>query len=114
MRSTVGELALPQLCRDTPALAEQVLRTLLWHLDRINDHQPRLSREAAIAEAAREFREAWQLETQGLEESLTLLQGLGDWVPCSGTACAAACDRAPGRKRGAPPGCWPNCRHWPN
>jgi hypothetical protein len=28
-------------CAATPALAEQVLRTLLWHLDRINDHQPR-------------------------------------------------------------------------
>jgi hypothetical protein len=78
MRAIVGELALPRLCRDTPTLAEQVLRTLLWHLDRINDLQPRLSREAAIAEAAREFREAWQLETQGLEEDLRLLQGLGE------------------------------------
>jgi len=78
LRAIVAELALPRLCRDTPALAEQVLRTLLWHLDRINDHQPRLSREVAIAESAREFREAWQLETQGLEESLALLQGLGE------------------------------------
>ena len=78
LRRAVGELALPRLCRDTPALAEQVVRTLLWHLDRINDHQPRLSRDAAVAEATREFREAWQLETQGLEESLVLLQGLGE------------------------------------
>jgi uncharacterized protein with von Willebrand factor type A (vWA) domain len=78
LRSVVGELDLPRLCHATPALAEQVVRTLLWHLDRINDHQPRLSRDAAVAEATREFREAWQLETQGLEESLVLLQGLGE------------------------------------
>jgi hypothetical protein len=32
-------------CADgVPALAEQVLRTLLWHLDRIVDLQPRCSR----------------------------------------------------------------------
>lgn len=78
LRGAVGELALPRLTRATPALAEQVVRTLLWHLDRINDHQPRLSRDAAIAEAAREFRQTWQTETQGLEESLALLQGLGE------------------------------------
>jgi hypothetical protein len=53
LRAVAGELALPRLCLHTPALAEQVLRTLLWHLDRINDHQPRLSREAAIAEVPR-------------------------------------------------------------
>lgn len=78
LRAIVGELALPGLCRGTPALAEQVLRTALWHLDRINDHQPRLDRDAATAEAAREFRAAWQVETQGLEENLALLMGLGE------------------------------------
>jgi hypothetical protein len=63
----VAELGLPALS-PWHALAEQVLRTLLWHLDRINDLQPRLSRAEAIAAAAQEFRAAWQLETQGLEE----------------------------------------------
>ena len=78
LRSTVAELGLPALSRGTPALAEQVLRTLLWHLDRINSLQPRLSRADAIAAVAQEFRAAWQLETQGLEESLQLLRALGD------------------------------------
>ncbi|MEY4753150.1 MAG: hypothetical protein RJA44_825 [Pseudomonadota bacterium] len=78
LRQAVGELGLAALSRNTPALAEQVLRTLLWHLDRIIDHQPRLSRADAIAEVEREFRSAWQLELTGLEERLSLLQSLGD------------------------------------
>jgi uncharacterized protein with von Willebrand factor type A (vWA) domain len=78
LRAVVGELQLPALARGVPALAEQVLRTLLWHLDRIVDKQPRLSRAAAIAEMAAEFRAEWQSQTQGLDEELALLQGLGD------------------------------------
>jgi uncharacterized protein with von Willebrand factor type A (vWA) domain len=83
LRAVVGELALPTLARGTPALAEQIMRTLLWHLDRIVDHQPRLSRAQAIAEVAAEFRAAWQVETTGLEDSLALLQGLGDFSDLS-------------------------------
>lgn len=78
LRQVIGELDLPALSRATPALAEQVLRTLLWHLDRIADHQPRLSRADAIAQVVADFRAAWQLESSGLEESLALLQSLGD------------------------------------
>ena len=78
LRRAVGELGLPGLARGSPALAEQVMRTLLWHLDRIVDHQPRLTRAEAIAEVSAEFRAAWQVETMGLEESLSLLQVLGD------------------------------------
>jgi len=78
LRMAVGDLALPALARGVPSMAEQVLRTLLWHLDRIVDHQPRLARPQAIAEVAREFREAWELQSAGLEESLALLKELGD------------------------------------
>ena len=78
LRSVVGELALPALARGVAALGEQVLRMLLWHLDRIVDHQPRLGRDEAIAEVTREFREAWTLQSAGLEESLALLKGLGE------------------------------------
>jgi uncharacterized protein with von Willebrand factor type A (vWA) domain len=76
LRHAVGELNLPALARSTPALAEQVLRTLLWHLDRACDLQPRLSREQAVAQVAREFRDAWQAETQGLEADFALLRDL--------------------------------------
>jgi uncharacterized protein with von Willebrand factor type A (vWA) domain len=78
LREAVGELGLPARARGVPALAEQVVRTLLWHLDRIVDHQPRLSRDAAIARVAEEFRDAWQEETAGLDEDLALLLSLGD------------------------------------
>lgn len=78
LRAVVGELGLPGLSRSAPALAEQVLRTVLWHLDRIADHQPRLDRAGAIAQVVDDFRGAWQIETQGWEEHFVLLQGLGD------------------------------------
>jgi uncharacterized protein with von Willebrand factor type A (vWA) domain len=66
------------LCRGTPALAEQVLRTLMWHLDRIVDLQPRLDQAGAIAQVSAEFRAAWEEAQVGLDEDLALLQGLGD------------------------------------
>jgi uncharacterized protein with von Willebrand factor type A (vWA) domain len=78
LRQVVGELGLPALTRGLPALAEQVLRTLLWHLDRIVDHQPRLNRAQAIAEVTAQFRAAWDRQTIGLDHDLALLQGLGD------------------------------------
>lgn len=78
MRDTIGELELPALTRGVPALAGQVLRTMLWHLDRIVDLQPRLTREQAIAHSAEGFREEWTLEKSGWEEALALMQGLGD------------------------------------
>jgi uncharacterized protein with von Willebrand factor type A (vWA) domain len=77
-RDAVGDLGLPALARGAPALADQVMRTLLWHLDRIVDHQPRLSRAQAIENAVEEFRAAWTLEKAGWEELLALLQDLGD------------------------------------
>lgn len=79
LRAVVGELGLPAMCRATAALAEQVLRTVLWHLDRIVDLQPRLSRDAAIAEVAAGFRDVWTQQTGGLEDDLTLLRDLGDF-----------------------------------
>ena len=78
LRDAVGALGLHTLARGVPALAEQVLRTLLWHLDRIVDQQPALTREAAIARAAEGFRAEWQVESAGWEEQLALLRELGD------------------------------------
>jgi uncharacterized protein with von Willebrand factor type A (vWA) domain len=78
LREAVGELGLPALARGTPALADQVMRTLLWHLDRIVDLLPRLTRTQAIDRVTEEFRCAWSLEKAGWEELLALLQDLGD------------------------------------
>ena len=78
LRRTAGELGLASLARGVPTLAEQVLRTLLWHLDRLTDLQPRITRAAAIAQVSAEFREAWALQTSGVEEHLALLRQLAD------------------------------------
>ena len=78
MREAVAALDLPGLCKGAPALAQQVLRTLLWHLDRINDHQPARRREDAIALEAQGFRDEWELQKGGWEEVLSLMQGLGE------------------------------------
>ena len=78
LRQACAELGLPSLCPGAPAMTEQVLRTLLWHLDRLIDLQPRLDRAQAIAEATREFRSAWNEEKGDWDSLLSLLQGLGD------------------------------------
>jgi uncharacterized protein with von Willebrand factor type A (vWA) domain len=78
MRSAIGELGLPPLCRGVTALAQQVLRTLLWHLDRVIDRAVGVTPEAALAEAVQGFRDEWVLQLHGLEERLTLLQSLSD------------------------------------
>jgi uncharacterized protein with von Willebrand factor type A (vWA) domain len=78
MRDAAGELGLAELCKGTVALAEQVLRTMFWHLDHIAGHQPRLTRSQALQRAAEDFRAEWQPQTVGLDDDLALLQGLGD------------------------------------
>jgi uncharacterized protein with von Willebrand factor type A (vWA) domain len=76
LRAIVDELGLPSLAQGVQTLAEQVLRTLLWHLDRIPDLMPRLDRPAAIAQVITEFREAWRIDTAGLEHEMALLREL--------------------------------------
>ena len=78
LRAAIGELGLPALCRDSGAMAQQVLRTLLWHLDRINDHLPWTTRAQAIAQVEAEFRAEWTIEKAGWEAVLALLQSLAD------------------------------------
>jgi uncharacterized protein with von Willebrand factor type A (vWA) domain len=78
LRQACGELDLPGLCHQRPAWVEQVLRTVLWHLDRLIDLQPRLTRTQAIAEAGQMFRDAWQQEKGDWEAMLAVLQDLAD------------------------------------
>ena len=47
---TAGDLNLAATCFGAAMMSEQLLRTLLWHLDRLIDLQPRLGRAQAIAQ----------------------------------------------------------------
>jgi uncharacterized protein with von Willebrand factor type A (vWA) domain len=78
LREAVGDLALPALARGVPALAEQVLRTLLWHADRVIDRAAGEPRADAIERAVQAFRDEWEVERGAWDETLALLQGLGD------------------------------------
>ncbi len=78
LRQAAATLGLAALCRGADALAEQLLRTLLWHLDRLIDLQPALSRGQAIAQVTQEFTAAWTTLKGDWDAALALLQGLGD------------------------------------
>ncbi len=76
LRAVLEERAVAAGARGVPVLAQQVLRTLLWHLDRLHDLQPRLSREAAIETITAEFRTVWETEFSGNESDWQLLRQL--------------------------------------
>jgi uncharacterized protein with von Willebrand factor type A (vWA) domain len=78
LRSSIGTLALPQLSKGNDAMAQQIVRTALWHLDTLIDMPRYLSRADAIARMADAFSAEWALEAHGWEEVLALLHGLGD------------------------------------
>jgi uncharacterized protein with von Willebrand factor type A (vWA) domain len=78
LRVAAGTLGLAAICLGAEMMGEQLLRTLLWHLDRLADLQPRLSRSAAIAQVTREFSDAWEVIKGDWDEVMALLQGLGD------------------------------------
>ena len=77
LRAAIEALDLPPLCQGRPAIAEQLLQSVFWHLDSLIDRPPGHSRAAAIATMAEQFRAVWTLERQGLESALALLPELG-------------------------------------
>jgi len=78
LRGAAGRLGLAATCQGADMLAEQLLRTLLWHLDRLASLQPRLDRDAAIACITDEFTAAWSQIQGDWDTVAALLQGLGD------------------------------------
>jgi len=68
-------LELPLMCRDRAELTEQILSSLLWHLDLIVDYVDRGdSEDAAVARALAAFAEDWQ-ERRGLLDELKAVFG---------------------------------------
>jgi uncharacterized protein with von Willebrand factor type A (vWA) domain len=78
MRRVIGELALPAMARGAPQAAQQVVRTALWHLDRLIDRPVSRSREHAVAEMVETFRAEWTVQRADWDEVSALLLGLGD------------------------------------
>jgi uncharacterized protein with von Willebrand factor type A (vWA) domain len=73
--AALAELELAAFCEDKPELSEQVLRSLLWHLDHIVDYIDRGSSEdKAIAKAVADFADDWR-ERCGLLDELTSIFG---------------------------------------
>lgn len=72
------ELGLPALVQARPALVQQLVKSLLWHLDSLIDRPAGQTRAQALVVAADGFRENWMLQRQGWEEALALMQSLGD------------------------------------
>ena len=78
LRRAAGQLGLASICWGAEPMAEQLLRTLLWHLDRIAGLQPRLGPAEAIAQVTQEFTDAWTVLKGEWDTVMALLQGLGD------------------------------------
>jgi uncharacterized protein with von Willebrand factor type A (vWA) domain len=78
LRQVFGELGLCELTQGNAAMTRHVMRTMLWHLDRLIDRPDTEPRAAAIARMVQEFRGEWTLERQGWEEVLALFKTLGD------------------------------------
>jgi uncharacterized protein with von Willebrand factor type A (vWA) domain len=81
LAATFQAIDLARHCAGDEPVTDQVLRSLLWHLDRIVDHVDRgASREEAAAQALASFAEDWKERCGELDELVAVLGGLGDLV----------------------------------
>ncbi|MGA8516468.1 MAG: VWA domain-containing protein [Burkholderiaceae bacterium] len=78
LRRAVADMGLCDLAQGSAAMTRQVLRAMLWHLDRLIDRPVGEPREAAIARMVQEFRSEWTLEREGWDEVLALFKTLGE------------------------------------
>jgi uncharacterized protein with von Willebrand factor type A (vWA) domain len=78
LRAEIQALDLCALTRGSTSMARQVLRVMLWHLDRLIDRPAEQGRAAAIAEMAQAFRAEWSFQRADWEQVLALFKSLGD------------------------------------
>ena len=78
LRAEIDALDLTALTRGSAAMAHQVLRVMLWHLDHLVDRPAGRPRAQAIAQMAQDFRAQWSVQRQDWEEVLALFKTLGD------------------------------------
>ncbi|MFM8737825.1 MAG: VWA domain-containing protein, partial [Betaproteobacteria bacterium] len=78
LRQAVADLQLSALTRGSPETTLQLLRTALWHADRLIDRHEAQARSEAILAMADAFRAEWAVERADWEEAQALLQSLGE------------------------------------
>jgi len=72
-------LDLPGMCREQATLADQVVSTMLWHLDRIVDYIDRgESPDAAAQRAVAAFAEEWHERRGMVDELVAVFGALGE------------------------------------
>ncbi len=74
-------LDLPSLCREQEGLADQVVSSMLWHLDLIVDYVDRgESTQAAIARALEAFADDWRARRGLVDELVAVFGSTGDML----------------------------------
>lgn len=76
----LAELDLPALCEHHEDIADQVLRSMLWHTDRIIDYREFISESAAAHKVAQGFRDEWEPMSHELRDMLFAFGDIGDLV----------------------------------
>ncbi len=71
-----ARLPLAELARAREEVSDQVLRSLLWHLDQVVGLESRISRQAAIEQLAKAFLDDWQTRFEDLREVLRVFETL--------------------------------------
>lgn len=69
-------LDLAGLSRGQPALAEQVLRSLLWHVDRVATISAAMPRDEAIDRTAAAYEAEWEARGEAMREVMRLVESL--------------------------------------
>ena len=71
-----SRLRLHEVARASEEVTDQVLRSLLWHLDRVALLRSRMDRESALAQCARAFADDWEDCAEELREVLRVFDSL--------------------------------------
>ena len=78
LRAEIDALGLCALTHGSAAMSLQVLRVMLWHLDRLIDRPSAQPRAAAIAAMAQAFGQEWSTQRADWEQVLALFRSLGE------------------------------------
>jgi len=74
--SSVERARLQETCRHQPAVAEQLLRSLLWHIDQVARRCDAVPRSEAVAQAVAAFESEWVERGEVLREVMRLFESL--------------------------------------